>query len=134
MSQFNEDSGWAGVANLAVGLSDLGSINLAGRAETSGFGSIESKVMDRRNDDLYQMNFSTSLELGRFLPKEAKIQLPAYFSFSNETLSPKYNPVDQDVILAESLNSMDSQTEKDSPLSFHKRCKLPGTSPSHPPK
>ncbi len=116
MSQFNDDSGWAGMANLAVGLSDLGSINLAGRAETSGFGSIESKVMERRNEDLYRMNFSTSLELGRFLPKEAKIQLPAYFSLSNETLSPKYNPIDQDVILTESLNSMDTQTEKDSLL------------------
>ena len=116
MSQFNEESGWAALANLAVGLSDLGSINLAGRVETAGYGSLESNVMERRNDDLYQMNFSTSLELGRFLPKEAKVQLPAYFSYTNETLSPKYNPLDQDVTLEESLNNLDSETERDSLL------------------
>lgn len=116
MSQFNEESGWAALANLAVGLSDLGSINLAGRVETAGYGSLESNVMERRNDDLYQMNFSTSLELGRFLPKEAKVQLPAYFSYTNETLSPKYNPLDQDVTLEESLNSLNTDSERDSLL------------------
>jgi cell surface protein SprA len=116
MSQFNEESGWAAMANMAIGLSDLGSINLAARAETAGYGSLESNVMERRNDDLYQMNFSTSLELGRFLPKEAKVQLPAYFSYSNETLSPKYNPLDQDVTLEESLNSLNSEAERDSLL------------------
>ena len=116
MSQFNEESGWAAMANLAVGLSDLGNINLAGRVETAGYGSLESNVMERRNDDLYQMNFSTSLELGRFLPKEAKIQLPAYFSYTNETLSPKYNPLDQDITLEESLNYLDTQAERDSLL------------------
>ena len=116
MSQFNEESGWAAMANLAVGLSDLGNINLAGRMETAGYGSLESNVMERRNDDLYQMNFSTSLELGRFLPKEAKVQLPAYFSYTNETLSPKYNPLDQDVTLKESLDNLNTKTEKDSLL------------------
>lgn len=116
MSQFNEESGWAAMANLAVGLSDLGNINFAGRVETAGYGSLESNVMERRNDDLYQMNFSTSLELGRFLPKEAKVQLPAYFSYTNETLSPKYNPLDQDVTLEETLGNLDNGAERDSLL------------------
>ena len=118
MSQFNEESGWAAMANMALGLSDIGNVNFAGRMETAGYGSIESKVMDRRNDDIYQMNFSTSMELGRFLPKEARIQLPAYFSYTNETISPKYNPIDQDVTLKESLNSMNTQEERDSLLAM----------------
>ncbi|MFA5045299.1 MAG: cell surface protein SprA [Paludibacter sp.] len=114
MSEFDESGGWAAMGNLAVGLSDLGSVNLSGRVETAGYGSLESNVMDRRMDDMYQMNFSTSLELGRFLPKEAKLQIPAYFSYSNETLSPKYNPLDQDVLLSDALNNANSQAEKDS--------------------
>ncbi len=118
MSQFNEESGWAAMANMALGLSDIGNVNFSGRMETAGYGSIESKVMDRRNDDIYQMNFSTSMELGRFLPKEARIQLPAYFSYTNETISPKYNPIDQDVTLKESLNSMNTQEERDSLLAM----------------
>lgn len=116
MSEFNEESGWAAMANVALGLSDIGSINFAGRMETAGYGSLESNVMERRNDDLYQMNFSTSLELGRFLPKKAMIQLPAYFSYSNETLSPKYDPLDQDIELERSLNNLDTEAERDSLL------------------
>jgi len=62
------------------------------------------------------MNFSTSLELGRFLPKKAMVQLPAYFSYSNETLSPKYDPLDQDIELERSLNNLDTEAERDSLL------------------
>lgn len=116
MSEFNEDGGWAAMGNLAVGLSDIGNINLAGRVETSGFGGLESSVMDRRLDDLYQMSFSTSLEMGRFLPKAANIQLPIYFSYTNETLSPKFNPYDQDTELMDAVNSIPTHRGQDSLL------------------
>ena len=116
MSEYNEESGWAAMANVAVGLSDIGNINFAGRIETAGYGSLESTITNRRLDDLYQMNFSTNLELGRFLPKAAKIQLPAYFSYTNETLSPKYNPLDQDIELKDALSTLDTQQQKDSLL------------------
>jgi cell surface protein SprA len=116
MSQFDESGGWAAMGNLAVGLSDLGTVNVSGRVETAGYGSIESNVTNRRKDDLYQMNFSTSLELGRFLPEKVKLQIPAYFSYTNETLSPKYNPLDQDVLLSEAMNNETSQQKRDTLL------------------
>ena len=114
MSEFDESGGWAAMGNLAIGLSDIGTVNLSGRKETAGFGGIESNVMNRRLDDLNQLSFSTALELGRFLPAKAKLQIPAYFSYSNETLSPKYNPLDQDVQLKNALASMDNKNDRDS--------------------
>jgi cell surface protein SprA len=114
MSEFDEAGGWAAMGNLAVGLSDLGSVNFSGRVETAGYGGLESNVMNRRLDDLYQMNFSTTLELGRFLPEKAKIQIPAYFSYTNETLSPKYNPLDQDILLSDALNNTNNVADRDS--------------------
>ena len=114
MSQFDESGGWAAMGNMAVGLSDLGTVNMAGRFESAGYGSIESNVTNRRMTDLYQMNFSTALELGRFLPEQAKLKIPAYFSYTNETLSPKYNPLDQDVLLSEALGNETTQSGKDS--------------------
>ncbi len=114
MSEFDESGGWAAMGNLALGLSDLGTINFSGRTETAGYGSIESNVTNRRMDDLNQMNFSTSLELGRFLPEKAKLQIPAYFSYSNETVSPKYNPLDQDILLTDALNNLNNRAERDS--------------------
>jgi len=113
MSQFDESGGWAAMGNLAVGLSDIGTVNFSGRVETAGYGGIESNVMTRRMDNLYQMNFSTALELGRFLPEQAKLKIPAYFSITNETVSPKYNPLDQDVKLSDALNNANSQAQRD---------------------
>jgi len=114
MSEFDESGGWAGMANVAVGLSDVGTMNFSGRVETAGYGSLESNVNTRRLDDLYQMNFSTSLELGRFLPEKAKLKIPAYYSYSNETLSPKYNPLDEDVLLSDALNNTVGRAARDS--------------------
>jgi len=114
MSQFDESGGWAAMGNLAVGLSDVGTINFSGRLETAGYGGIESNVMTRRLDNLYQMNFSTALELGRFLPEVIKLKIPAYFSYTNETIAPKYNPMDQDILLSDALNNLKSQSQKDS--------------------
>jgi cell surface protein SprA len=116
MSQFDESGGWAAMGNMAVGLSDIGSVNVSGRMETAGYGSIESNVNTRRQDNLYQVNFSTSLELGRFLPEKAKFQIPAYFSYRNETLAPKYNPLDQDVLLSDAVANESTQAGKDSIL------------------
>ena len=114
MSDFNEDGGWGAIANVAVGLSDIGAINFSGRIETAGFGGIESNVMSRRMDDMYQINFSASVELGRFLPEKAKIRLPVYYSYTNETLSPKYNPLDGDMLLEDAFDALPNQVMRDS--------------------
>jgi len=61
------------------------------------------------------MNFSTSLELGRFLPEAAKLKIPAYFSYTNETLSPKYSPLDQDVLLSDALSVLPTKQNATGP-------------------
>lgn len=114
MSDFDNDGGWAALGNLAINLSDLGSINMAGKIETAGFGGLESNVSNRNMEDIYQFNISAALDLGRFLPKEAKLQIPAYFTYSNETNSPKYNPLDQDIVLKDALKSLEKKSESDS--------------------
>ena len=114
MSQYDESGGYAAMGNVAVGLSDVGTVNLSGRLETAGYGGIESNVMTRRLDDMYQLNFSTSMELGRFLPEAMKLRIPAFFSYTNETTTPKYNPLDQDVLLSTALNNTNSQAQRDS--------------------
>ena len=114
MSEFDESGGWAAMANVALGLSDIGSVNVSGRTETAGYGGIESNVNNRRRDDLYQMNFSTTMELGRFLPEKAKLQIPAYYSYTNETVAPKYNPFDQDVLFTDAINNASNASQRDS--------------------
>ena len=114
MSEFEEEGGWAAMGNMALGLSDIGNVKVSGRVETAGYGSLESTVMNRRLDNLYQMNFSTAMELGRFLPEAIKFQIPAYYAYTNQTITPKYNPLDQDVLMSDALDAMTNPIQRDS--------------------
>ncbi len=114
LNQFNEDGGYAALANMVINLSDFGNVTVSGRTESSGFGSIEQNVMGRNIDDSYQVNVATGLELGRFFPEKAKIRIPFYYSHSRETVNPKYNPLDQDVLLDDALNAADKRSIRDS--------------------
>ena len=110
----NNEGGWAAQSNLNVQLSDLGSVNLAGHVETAGFGSLEEKVNERRMDDYYQYAITTNFDFGRFFPEKAKVSLPTYFSYTREKISPKYNPLDTDMLLKDALESAANSQEKDS--------------------
>ncbi|MDR1526823.1 MAG: cell surface protein SprA [Dysgonamonadaceae bacterium] len=118
LTEFNEDGGWAGNANLYVALSDLGSVNFAGRKETAGFGSLDQGIMDRNLDDKQSVNVTAQIEMGKFFPEKAKVSLPVYYSYRQETISPKYNPLDQDILLKDALAAVETQAEKDSIRNF----------------
>ena len=102
---FNNKSGWAAQGNLNLKLSDLGTITAQGRIETAGFGGLEDKLSARRTDDYYRYNVTGSIDLGRLLPKGAKVSLPTYYSFTEEVTSPLYSPFDSDLLLEDVLDS-----------------------------
>ena len=114
LCQFNEQGGVAAMANASLAISDIAQVNVAGRLETAGYGSIESNVLDRNMDNFYQLSVSAALEAGRLFPEKAKIQMPLYVSYSNETTSPDYDPLDTDVKLKATLDTYDTKEEKDS--------------------
>lgn len=118
LTEFNEEGGWAANANLNVALSDLGTVNVAGRIETSGFGALDQSLNERRMDDLKQYSVSTNMELGKFFPEKAQVSIPFYYAYSKETLDPKYNPLDQDVKLKDALDNAETKEEKDSIVSY----------------
>lgn len=118
LTEFNEDGGWAGNANVFLGLSDLGSVNFAGRKETAGFGGIDDGIMDRNMDDTHNINISTQIQLGKFFPEKAKVSIPLHYSYREEVVSPKYNPLDQDILLQDALDAVETKAEKDSIKSF----------------
>lgn len=118
LTDFNEEGGWAANASLNVALSDLGTVNLAGRIETAGFGGLDQSVNERRLDDYKQYSVATNLELGKFFPEKANVSLPLYYAYSKEIVDPKYNPLDQDVKLKDALDAVETKAEKDSIISF----------------
>jgi cell surface protein SprA len=114
LTDFDEEGGWAAQGSLNIALSDIGSVSITGRKETSGFGSIDQGLMQRRADDFYSYDISTNVDLGRFLPEKAKVSIPLYYGYSNQTTTPKYDPFDQDVTMKESLSILETKAEKDS--------------------
>lgn len=114
LAGFDEDGGWAANANLSVALSDLGTVNASGRIETAGFGALDQSLMERRLDDLKQYSVATNIQLGKFFPEKAKVNIPFYYAYSKETIDPKYNPLDTDVLLDDALDAVETKAEKDS--------------------
>lgn len=114
LTDFDDEGGWAAQGSLNIALSDLGTINVTGRKETSGFGALDQSLMERRNSDYHTYSIAANIELGKFFPEKAKVSLPLYYSYSNQTTTPKYDPFDQDVTLDESLSIVESKAEKDS--------------------
>ncbi|WP_085536936.1 T9SS outer membrane translocon Sov/SprA [Massilibacteroides vaginae] len=118
LTDYNEEGGWAANASLNVNLSDLGTVNLAGRMETAGFGALDQSINERRLDDFSQFSVSTNVELGKFFPEKAQVSIPVFYSYSKEVLSPKYNPLDKDIKLKDALDNVETKAEKDSIKSF----------------
>lgn len=114
MQDYSNEGGWAAQGNMNVQLSDLGSVNMSGHVETAGFGGLEEGVNERRDDNLYEWSITTQLELGKFFPDKWKMQLPFYYSYSWQKLSPKYNPFDTDMLLKDALDECETSFARDS--------------------
>ncbi len=114
LTDFNEDGGWAANGNLNITLSDLGMVNLAGNVQTAGFGTLEQGIMERNMDDRYGYNVATTIELGKLFPEKANVSLPFSYGYSEQIVSPKYDPLNQDILLKDALDAAQTKAEKDS--------------------
>ena len=114
VTDFNESGGWAAKVNATLNLSDVATVNFGTHMESAGFGGVDQSLNERRLDDYKQYNIAVQSDLGRFLPEAVKLTAPIYYSMSKETTSPKYNPLDQDVLLKDALDECSSKQERDS--------------------
>ena len=114
LTDFNEEGGWAANARTTVKLADLGTVSVAGKMSTIGFGSIEKSVNERNQDDFHQYDLSTNLELGKLMGPESRVSIPFYFGYSKSVSEPKYYPLDPDIPLDVALNNAESSAARDS--------------------
>ncbi len=118
VTDFNEDGGWAAKVNANLTMSDLGMMNFSIHKETAGFGGVDQGLSSRRLDDYEQYNFAIQGDIGKVFPAGAKLSAPVYYSRSSEKTTPKYNPLDQDVLLKDALDAATTKHEKDSIKNF----------------
>ncbi|MEZ4886205.1 MAG: cell surface protein SprA [Chitinophagales bacterium] len=120
LSDFNQDPALAALTTLDVKLADLGNFTLSGNMHTAGFGTLEDKITERRQDNLIAYDASTNLELGRFLPKSSGIRIPLYAGISQSVSTPKYDPYDTDVLLKQLIDSVEYKYGADSAMAAKK--------------
>ncbi len=111
---FNNQGGWAANARVNATLADLGNIALAGFMSTPGFGSIEQKVNERQQEEVFTYDVATNLELGRLLPENFGMRIPMHFSFSESISNPLYSPLNPDLFFEDDLASWETKAERDS--------------------
>ncbi len=118
VTDFDESGGWAAKGNVNLGMSDIATLNFGAHIETAGFGGVDQPLNARRMDDYSQYNFAVQADLGRFVPEKVKLRAPIYYSITKEKVSPKYNPLDQDVLLKDALDDASSKSERDSIMNY----------------
>lgn len=114
LTGLNESGGWAASGRVTTRLADLGSVIVAGSYKSVGWGSIDQKVNERSMEDLGQIDVAANLELGKFFPEKAQVKIPMYYGYSKSVSNPKYNPLDPDITMKESLSNAGSKAERDS--------------------
>jgi len=110
----DESGGWAATGRLTTKLADFATISLAGSITMPGFGSIEKKVHELSKDKTYSYDVATNFRLGKFFPDNLKVSMPMFIGFSQGFVNPKYDPVNTDILLEESLKNYSTKAEKDS--------------------
>ena len=113
MSDMDNSGGMAAVLNIDTNLADFATMSATGRKSTSGFGALEEGPNERSREDVLQYNIVTNLSLGKLLPKKWGINLPFNYSIGEETITPEYDPFNQDIRLDLLLGNTASQAERD---------------------
>ena len=113
MSDMDNTGGMAAVLSVDTNLADFATISATGRKSTSGFGALEEGPNERSREDVMQYNIVTNFSLGKLLPKKWGINLPFNYSVGEETITPEYDPFNQDIRLDQLLSNTSNQAERD---------------------
>lgn len=114
LSEIDTQGGWAAVAELDANIADFATINLNGNVSTVGFGNIDQTPNQRSQEDVQGYGVNTNVNVGQLLPKKWGIQLPVSYSFSEEFVTPKYDPFYQDLELQDRLDTSERASQRDS--------------------
>ena len=98
---FDNDGGWAAVVNADANFADVASLSMTGRMQTVGFGNVEDRVSQRSLDETKEYDISTSINIGKMMPKKWGIELPMNYSVGEQFIDPKFDPQYQDIELAD---------------------------------
>lgn len=114
LSDFDNKGGWAANARVTAKLADVATISFAGSRMTPGFGSIEQHAYEIDREDFKSLDFSSSVEFGKFFPESWKLRIPMYYAYSRQSVLPEYDPTDTDIPLEVAMKNAATKRMRDS--------------------
>lgn len=112
VAEMDNNGGMAALLNLDTNLADFATISATGKKSTIGFGALEQGPNERSREDLIQYNIVTNLSLGKLMPKKWRMNLPFNYSIGEETITPQFDPFNQDIKLEQILAVTPDANEK----------------------
>lgn len=97
LTDFNQQGGWAAVARMNAQLADFGNVSVAGNISTPGWGTLEQRVQERQQETIKGVDANATLQLGKFFPEDAGVQLPMYLGYSETVSNPRFDPLAPDI-------------------------------------
>jgi cell surface protein SprA len=113
LADMDNQGGMAAVLNVDSNFADFATVSATGKKSTIGFGALEQGPNERSREDMQQYNIVTNVNLGKLLPSKWGINLPFNYAVGEETITPEYDPFNQDIKLKQLLDNTTDQAEKD---------------------
>lgn len=114
LSDYESKGGWSAMALARANLADIGNFSIYGAYTAAGFGNLEDNLNKMELVNAFNLQTTLNLELGRFFPEAWGLRIPFYIDHTREVGSPEYNPLDQDVLLKEDIQTYQTMAERDS--------------------
>ncbi len=111
LSEMKNKGGWASNASIDANLADFATISFSGGISTEGFGGLEQGPLERNLEDTKRYNFNTNVNIGQLLPKNWHVKIPVNYTISEEFITPKYDPIWQDITLKDRLDIANSKQQ-----------------------
>ncbi|TRX04222.1 cell surface protein SprA [Flavobacterium gawalongense] len=113
LADMDNQGGMAAVLNVDSNFADFATVSATGKKSTIGFGALEEGPNERNREDTKQYNIVTNVNLGKLLPPKWGVNLPFNYAIGEETITPEYDPFNQDIKLKQLLDNTTDQAEKD---------------------
>ncbi len=111
VSGYDEENGWAAVANAEVKLADLGRVQGSFQRRTDGFGALSSTLSEREQQNTLNWSMTADLNADQLLPERYGWQIPVSMQLQSNTTTPRFAPSRGDVRLSEVTDQIDARSD-----------------------
>lgn len=115
LAGLDNEGGWAAIAAVDGNIADFADFSATGSTSTSGFGAIDQMPNERAREDAISYDLVTNVNVGQLLPKKWNIQIPFNYGISEQSITPEFDPVYDDLKLEDRISAAEDPDSNQDP-------------------